>query len=95
MPIQWEEPFGLVAVESLACGTPVIAFGKGALPEIIQDGHTGFIVDTVDQMCEKVDEVSLIKRINCRKYVEDHFTVKTMVDRYEELYNLVLEKSKQ
>lgn len=86
MPIHWEEPFGLVAVEALACGTPVIAFRKGALPEIIKNDVNGFIVDNLDQMCAKLDIVRTIERKKCREYVERHFTVSTMTDAYEKLY---------
>lgn len=89
MPTQWEA-FGLVAVEAMACGTPVIALRRGALPEIVKDGVNGFIVDDIEQMCEKVGQVHTISRKKCRDYVEKHFTVATMTDAYEKLYQQIV-----
>lgn len=86
LPITWEEPFGLVSIEAMACGTPVIAFRKGAFPEIIEDGVTGFLVDDVDEMAKAIKKVDTIDRAACRKHVEDNFSVEKMVDRYETLY---------
>lgn len=85
-PIQWNEPFGLVMTESQATGTPVISFRKGAAPELIKDGETGFIVDTVEQMVEKIKEIPSLNRLNARKNVEDYFTSEKMVEEYEKLY---------
>lgn len=90
MPIQWEEPFGLVAVEAMACGTPVIALRRGALPEIVKDGINGFVVDDLEEMCTSLDKIHTIERKKCRAYVEKHFTVATMTDAYEKLYNQIL-----
>lgn len=85
-PIDRREPFGLVMIESMACGTPVVAFNKGSVPEVIEDGKTGFIVDTEDEMIEAVNKVGLIDRSECRKLVEKKFTLAQMTDRYEKLY---------
>lgn len=82
-PILWEEPFGLVMIEAMACGTPVIAFRHGAVPEVVVEGKTGFIVDDVEQMAQAVGKVGQIKREDCRKYVEDHFTPEKMLDSLE------------
>ncbi|MDP1883886.1 MAG: glycosyltransferase family 4 protein [Candidatus Moranbacteria bacterium] len=88
-PILWEEPFGLVMAEALACGTPVVAFRRGSVPEIIQDGINGFIVDDVDQMAEAVGKTGIISADNCRKSVESRFSVKGMVDEYESVFERI------
>jgi len=86
VPISWEEPFGLTMIEAMACGTPVIAFRRGSVPEIIVDGVTGFIVDTVEEMAEAMKKIDQIDRKKCREHVEKHFTVETMVNNYEKLF---------
>jgi len=90
MPIQWEEPFGLVAIEALACGTPVIANNRGALPEIIENGINGFLVNSVEEMTTKIAEVDKIDRRNCRKRFEENFTAERMVANYEKLYSDII-----
>lgn len=85
-PILWEEPFGLVMIEAMSCGTPVIAFGNGAVPEVVIDGKTGFIVNNEDEMVESVGKINGIDRKVCRKHVEENFTIERMVDGYEKLY---------
>lgn len=85
-PILWPEPFGLVMIEAMACGTPVVAYGNGAVPEVVVDGSTGFIVDAsqgVGGLSVMVSRVGEIDRSVCRKHVEDHFTVEKMIDRLE------------
>lgn len=89
-PIRWEEPFGLVMIEAMACGTPVIAFNRGAVPEVLVDKKTGFIVNTVDEMVEAVKKISKIDRAKCREHVERNFTAKKMVSMYEEVYKKIL-----
>ncbi len=86
MPGSWPEPFGLVAIESLACGTPVIARRSGALPEIIRDGIDGFLGDDVTAMAFKVDRVADLDREAIRASVIDRFSVERMTDGYEEIY---------
>lgn len=104
MPIKWEEPFGLVMVEAMACGTPVIAFRRGSIPEIIKDGETGFIcpsgdVDAMVRAVKKIYEMPeneyLKMRQNCRKHVEENFTVEKMIDGYEKVYEEVIEDWKK
>lgn len=95
MPIKWEEPFGLVAIEALACGTPVIAFNKGALPEIIENNKTGFIVKNVAQMAKAIKKIDKIKRKDCRQSVEKYFNVLRMVDDHEKLYKNIIKKKKR
>lgn len=89
-PIQWEEPFGIVMIEAMACGTPVVAFGRGSVPEVIVDGVTGFIVNTVDEMIEAVKKVDQIDPAACRKHVEEHFTQVQMADGYLEVFKDIL-----
>ncbi len=91
-PITWEEPFGLVMPEAMACGTPVIAFARGAAPEIIVDGETGFLVDTVDEMVEAVRHVGEIDPARCREHVEHHFDVPVMTDGYLAIYQRMIAK---
>ena len=90
-PIKWEEPFGLVMVEAMACGTPVIAFRRGSVPEIVVDGKTGFIVDNEEEMVEAVKQIDTIDRAECRKHVERNFSVERMVDEYANVYSHILE----
>jgi glycosyltransferase involved in cell wall biosynthesis len=86
MPGSWPEPFGLVLIESLACGTPVIARRIGALPEILRDGVDGFFGDDVKEMAFKVDRVADLDRRAIRESVLDRFSVERMTDRYEAVY---------
>lgn len=85
-PIDWEEPFGLVMIEAMASGTPVIAFNRGSVPEVVEDGKTGFIVETEEEMIEAVGNIDKIAREDCRKYVEENFSIKNMVDGYDRLF---------
>jgi glycosyltransferase involved in cell wall biosynthesis len=86
MPISWEEPFGIVMVEAMACGTPVIGFRRGAVPEVISDGMTGYIVDTIDEMTAAVGRLSRLKRRACRNRVERSFSDIAIADAYLEVY---------
>jgi glycosyltransferase involved in cell wall biosynthesis len=91
MPGSWPEPFGLVAIESLACGTPVIARRIGALPEIIRDGVDGYFGDDVTAMAFKVDRVDELDRDAISRSVKARFSATQMTDRYLEVYRSVLE----
>jgi glycosyltransferase involved in cell wall biosynthesis len=93
-PIQWEEPFGLVMIEAMACGTPVIAFNRGSVPEIVKHGETGFIVNNEKEMIEAIKRIDMIDRRKCRERVEKHFTVEKMVDEYEKVYRKIINKNK-
>jgi glycosyltransferase involved in cell wall biosynthesis len=86
-PIDWPEPFGLVMVEAMACGTPVIARPCGSVPEVMRPGVTGFVVDTVDEMVDAVKRLDVIDRAACRRWVEHRFTVERMADDYESIYS--------
>lgn len=96
-PIQWREPFGLVMIESMACGTPVIAPRRASVPEIILDGITGFIVSQEHMIDEMVEALKRIKEIDpgkCREHVEKNFTAGRMVEDYISLYRKVLKEHK-
>ena len=92
-PINFAEPFGLSVVEAMACGTPVIAFRRGSMPEVIKDGVTGFLVDGVEEAVAAVARIGEISRADCRAHVEEHFTVERMVEGYLEVYKRVLAAS--
>jgi glycosyltransferase involved in cell wall biosynthesis len=85
-PINWSEPFGLVMMESIACGTPVIAYPRGSVPEIIEDGVSGFLVHNVEQAVKAVKRISQIDRRRCRRRFEQRFTATRMGDQYLKLY---------
>lgn len=89
-PITWPEPFGLTLIEAMACGTPVIGFGLGAIPEIIKHGETGFIVNKISEMVDAVKHVGTIDRAACRAHALTHFSAKNMADGYEALYKKVI-----
>lgn len=85
-PIHWEEPFGLVMAEAQAVGTPVISYNKGSAPELIKDGKTGFLVNTFNEMVNKIAAVDTLDRSLCRQNVLEHFTVPAMVRGYLAAY---------
>jgi glycosyltransferase involved in cell wall biosynthesis len=91
-PIHFAEPFGLSVVESFACGTPVIAFNKGSMPEIISDGKNGYLVATIEEAVSAVKNIRLIERSFCRKDVEQRFSSQRMVNDYINAYQMVLNK---
>ncbi len=85
-PINWEEPFGLVMIESMACGSPVIAFDKGSVREVIKPGKTGFIVKNVREMAQAMKNIDQIKREDCREWARKNFSVERMIDEYEKVH---------
>lgn len=89
-PINWNEPFGLVTIEAMACGTPVIAFDRGPVREQIIEGKTGFIVKNIDEMAEAVGKIDKIDRAFCRDHAVKNFSAKAMAEGYEEIYNKVI-----
>jgi glycosyltransferase involved in cell wall biosynthesis len=90
-PIEWAEPFGLVMIESMACGTPVIATRHGAVPEVIDDGRTGVIVEEHTEMPAALERADQIDPMDCRRYVEERFSKERMVADYEAAYTKALE----
>lgn len=93
MPIQWEEPFGLTMAEAMSCGTPVIAFRRGSVSEVLVDGKTGYIVDNTHDMIEAVHKLDKIKRQNCRDHAVANFTKERMVENYEKALISVITKT--
>jgi glycosyltransferase involved in cell wall biosynthesis len=89
-PISFEEPFGLSVAESMLCGTPVIAFNKGSMPELILNGKTGFLVNTIDEAVEAVNNIKSIDRKYCRKFAASKFSRQKMIEGYLEVYKKVL-----
>jgi len=89
--IHFDEPFGLSVVESMACGTPVIAYDRGSMPELIQHDKTGFIVDDLESAVQAVDKINTLKRRACRDDVEERFTAHRMAHKYVEVYHKILE----
>ena len=94
-PIQWEEPFGLTFIESMACGTPVIAFNRGSAKEVIKNKKTGFVVKNIDEMVKFMKKIDQISRSDCRKHVEQNFTIKKMVEGYEKVFYKILSQGKK
>jgi glycosyltransferase involved in cell wall biosynthesis len=89
-PIHFDEPFGLSVIESMACGTPVIAFDRGSMRELIENGKNGFLVNNVDEAVEAVLRIQQISRAACRRHVERHFTVERMIHEYLQVYERIL-----
>ena len=90
-PIDWPEPFGLVIIEALACGTPVIAFRRGSVPELIQDGVTGFVVDDVEQAVAALPKVENLDRQRCRQVFEERFSAARMTRDYLQIYSRMID----
>lgn len=94
-PISFDEPFGLSVVESMACGTPVVAFSRGSMPEIIAHGETGFLTDDIDGMVKSLGNVKDIDRRKCRQWAEAHFSVDRMVTDYIKVYESIITRTKR
>ena len=91
-PINFNEPFGMSVAEAMICGTPVIAFNKGSMPELIKDKETGFLVNTVDEAVDSVSQLQLINRESCRDWATAQFSSEKMVNDYYKLYQQILER---
>jgi len=91
-PIDWPEPFGLVMIEAMACGTPVIAYRGGAVPEVMEQGHTGFVVEGLDDAVEAVRRVPKLSRKRCREVFEQRFTATRMAHDYVQLFERLIER---
>jgi glycosyltransferase involved in cell wall biosynthesis len=92
-PIDWPEPFGLVMIEAMACGTPVIAYKRGSVPEVLSHGHSGFIVNNVDEAVNAVHNLDTISPNECRKFFEARFTADRMADNYLDSYTELINQS--
>ena len=91
-PIAWPEPFGLVLIEAMACGTPVIAFNRGSVPEIVEDGLTGFVVESKEEAVAATDRLSRLSRGAIRRRFEERFTARRMAREYLIVYRSLIEK---
>src|SRR5262249_10004439 len=85
-PINWSEPFGLVMIEAMACGTPVIAYPRGSVPEVQKHGVTGFVVPDMEGAVDALTRLHEIDRQSCRRYFEEYFTVERMARDYLSIY---------
>ncbi len=101
MPIQWSEPFGLVMIEAMACGTPVIAYSRGSVPEVVKDGETGFVIqetgdkeEDLEAMVRAVNNIGSISPLACRKHVEENFSIETEAENYLNLYKRIIENGR-
>jgi glycosyltransferase involved in cell wall biosynthesis len=92
-PIQWDEPFGIVMVEAMACGTPVVALDRGSVPEVVIDGVTGYISQDAGELPKAIRRVDELDPKACRRRVFDHFDVADMVEGYETIYRRMIEQS--
>lgn len=95
MTINWEEPFGLVMAEAQSCGTPVIGFKRGSVPELVKDGKTGFVVNPkegIQGLKKALEKIDTIKPEDCRKHVVENFSLEKMVENYEKTYKEILKK---
>lgn len=90
MPILWDEPFGIVMAEAMACGTPVIGFARGAVPEVVKHRRTGFVCNSTEEMVAAAGDIFSINRINCRRRVEAHFSDTAVVSGYLGIYEGML-----
>src|SRR5437762_1249248 len=94
-PIDWPEPFGLVMIEAMACGTPVIAYRGGAVPELVEPGRTGFIVEGLENAVEAVRHVAQLRRKRCREVFEQRFTATRMAHDYLQQFERLIAKDKK
>jgi glycosyltransferase involved in cell wall biosynthesis len=91
-PIDWPEPFGLVMIEALACGTPIIARPRGSVPEVLEEGVTGLLCETEDEMVAAVQHVATLNRARCRREFERRFTATIMARRYLNVYRTLTQQ---
>jgi glycosyltransferase involved in cell wall biosynthesis len=94
-PIHWDEPFGMVVIEAMAAGAPVLAYRRGAMTELIENGATGYLVQSEEEMVERIEQLQILDRARCRAWGQEHFSVEKMIDGYERLYHSVLKGSQQ
>ena len=94
-PINWPEPFGLVMIESMACGTPVIAFNCGSVPEVMDDGVTGFVVNDIDQAVSAVGKLHTLDRAVVRATFDRRFTARRMAEDYVDVYRSLAQPARR
>jgi len=91
-PVTWAEPFGLTLIEAMACGCPVVAIGRGSIPEIVRNKRTGFVVRDLEGMLDAIQNIGMIERKRCRRYALQHFSAEKMAAGYEAVYQKILNK---
>jgi glycosyltransferase involved in cell wall biosynthesis/quercetin dioxygenase-like cupin family protein len=94
-PINFNEPFGLSVIEAMACGTPVIAFNRGSMQELVRNGVNGYLVSSVEEAVHAVGRLGEVNRADCRKFIEENFSVERMVGDYIKVYEEIIEKTKR
>jgi glycosyltransferase involved in cell wall biosynthesis len=92
MPLLWDEPFGIVMAEAFACGTPVIGLSRGAVPEVVEQGLTGFVCESLTQMADAVEQLGTISRARCRRSAEERFSESALVRAYEDVYGTAMNR---
>jgi glycosyltransferase involved in cell wall biosynthesis len=92
-PISWKEPFGMVLIEAMAVGCPVISFAQGSTPEVVSHGKSGFLVDDIDEMIQRIREIGSLDRKAIRAHVEENFSVRVMTEKYIAAYRQVIASS--
>jgi glycosyltransferase involved in cell wall biosynthesis len=92
-PIDWAEPFGLVMIEAMACGTPTVAFRRGSVPEVLDNGVSGYVVDDVEQAVEALKALQRFDRARCRRVFEERFSARRMVEDYLKIYQRVIDSN--
>jgi len=92
-PLQWDEPFGMAVTEAMAGGTPVVAYPRGSMPELIRDGETGFLPADEEGMVDAIRRIDKIDRRRCREWVEKNFSIERMVDGYERVYQSIVHQA--
>ena len=95
MPILWDEPFGIVMIEAMACGTPVLGLDRGAVPEVVEDGITGFVRDGVAGLVEACGQTARIDRTACRARVETYYSETAVVEAYLAIYERMLDGARR
>jgi glycosyltransferase involved in cell wall biosynthesis len=91
-PVSFDEPFGLSVAEAMLCGTPVVAFNRGSMPELIENSKTGFLVNTIDEAVEAVNNIKSIDRAYCRNWAHSNFSREKMIEGYLNVYREILMK---
>jgi glycosyltransferase involved in cell wall biosynthesis len=94
-PIDWPEPFGLVMIEAMASGTPVIAYRHGSVPEVVNEGETGFIVENIDEAVIAVEKVAALSRHRCRQVFEERFSSERMTRDYIDVYQAIIDRAQR
>jgi len=94
-PIDWPEPFGLVMIEAMACGTPVVAYRGGAVPELVETGYTGFVVESMEDAVDAVRRVAELSRKRCREVFEQRFTATRMAHDYLQQFDRLIARSQK